>query len=248
MANKYKDKFYNIIDSKRGYKYFTPYYFEMEEGKRWYISRFNIDQDLFNLAVELAKEKASHTMNNNQNLQERSEEEKIAKQTQGILAEMAVHIFLEQRLGFKVKRFDLERDSFDYQRGEYDLQLAENNAKIEVRSSNAHGIEVHDYVREKYIIGPYHNKSKEGERYSDFYFRPVFFDDFTMSGDQPWKNFQLFLLGGATKKDMKEKSYIDNLGQKNTEYRVIKFKDAGDLKYIKERIEEALMSSENQIQ
>lgn len=68
-------------------------------------------------------------MNANQNMDQRSFDEKLEKQTQGVLAEIAVHIFLEKILNFDVLRFDLERETFQYNPMEYDLKIKTSNKK-----------------------------------------------------------------------------------------------------------------------
>ena len=163
-------------------------------------------------------------MSLNQNQISRSDEEKIKKQTQGILAEIAIHLLIQEEYLLSILRFDLERENFEYTKLEYDLKMSkegESDIEIEVRSSNAHSQSIVNFIVNGKIIGGYGNSTKPTDEICDFHFRPMFFPKFTTVGESPWNAFKLYLFGCATKKEFEKFGYKGSLGQSNTTYMLI---------------------------
>jgi hypothetical protein len=239
MANQFKDKFEKLIAKKSSeqYKFFTEHEIQIE-NRIWSYLEFNVDEEIYYNALEIAEIKSAYTMNANQNQEWRSDKTKLKKQAQGILAEIAVHLLFEKIYKISPLRFDLERENFNYNPNEYDLKLHVNNEimEIEVRSSNARRQTIKDFIMNDVIIGSYGNSMKPQENLSDFHYRPMYFPEFTIDGNKPWENFKLYLFSCATKKEMETLGYNDNLGQYNTVYRVIKNKDADDMIIAKNKV------------
>ena len=99
---------------------------------------------------------------------------------------------------------------------------------------------INKFIREDYIIGPYTNKIKTYEDFSDFHFRPIyipFFKAFNFVEDKIFLNediyngkTKLYITGVATKDEMVANSIIGNLGQRGTQYHLIKVMITGDIK------------------
>ena len=228
MPEPYKTDFNKLFDAKRkqGYKF----YLEKEvsvEGKKFTYLECNIDQEILNCAMDLAKEKSIYTMRNNQASQLRTDQTKLIKCAQGILAEMFIHFMLVERYGFDVYRYDLERSTFIYSTEEYDLKIyvSDEYYEIESRSSNIHHISVERFIKNDVIIGPYGNKIKIEDELADFHFRPIYMPEFTPFGNQ----FKLIITGVATKDDFLRYGYTKSLGQRGTTYKVVDAYKIGDI-------------------
>ena len=181
MANKYKTIFLDLLQKKRneGYSFITEHVTKINNKNFKYLE-FNIDPDILHCAVQLAKEKSNYTMALNQAAIPRDTITKVKKSSQGILAEMFIHILLTERYNFNVVRFDLERMSFVYSKDEYDLKILIDDYEFEIesRSSNIHHKLVEDFIKDDVIIGPYGNYVKKADELADFHFRPIYTPSF----------------------------------------------------------------------
>lgn len=115
-------------------------------------------------------------MDQNQAGIRRDEITKLQKCCQGVLAEMFIHVLLLERYGFKVLRYDLERENFLYKVEEYDLKIQIDNDfyEVESRSSNLHHTSIEKFINYDIIIGPYGNRLKIEDELADFHFRPIY--------------------------------------------------------------------------
>ena len=242
MSNPFKNKFISLIQIKKENNYsFFEERIEYINGKPFKYLSFNIDREILNCACTLAKEKSNYTMDENQASEVRDTMTKLNKCAQGILAEMFVHLLLEERYGFKVLRYDLERETFAYSPEEYDLKICINNTTYEVesRSSNIHHNSLSQFISNDVIIGPYWNKLKEMDDFADFHFRPIYLPSFLPFVNKNGKLYantdmfngkvKLIITGVATKEEFKQKSFVTSLGQIGTNYYVVKASDIGDI-------------------
>lgn len=197
-----------------------------------------------NLNLEMAKEKAQYTMDYSQSGDIRSPEVKINKAFQGILAEYAVHKFINEVLSVpysNIRRYDIERTDFQYRANEeFDIKIFQNNSWLdcEIRSSISSGYPVYTTFNNMDIIGPYYNAYKRGfEQIADFYIRPFYImnnKNFNIKSSSLYDALlndegKLYILTGATKQDFTKYSYIQSMNQGETEYRAIKIREVGGI-------------------
>lgn len=242
MTEKYKKDFTDLLSKKKleNYNFFTECMVNVNNQPFKYLV-CNIDLDIVKCATELAKEKSQFTMSQNQASIPRNFITKLQKCSQGIIAEMFIHILLIYRYGFNVLRYDLERESFVYSTDEYDLKIYVSDIlyEVESRSSNVHHSIVEKFILEDVIIGPYGNKVKIEDELADFHFRPIFMPDFEpfifengqyhYTKDITDGKLKLIITGVATKDDFIKLGYRKSLGQKGTSYQVVNALDIGDI-------------------
>ena len=258
MPEIYKNNFHKLFQDKKekGYKFFEEC-IEKIDGKDFKYLVCNIDSQILNCAIELAKEKSHFTMDQNQANVPREPVVKLEKCAQGVLAEMFVHFLLVDRYGLDVLRYDLERPTFEYKNDEYDLKIvASNNCyKVESRSSNVHHKSVSKFVNEDVIIGPYGNARKAADELADFHFRPIYMPDFChfYEKDESYHYNQnmingtvkLVITGVATKEEFLKYSYETSLGQHGTRYSVVDAKKIGDVSCMDEKFKHLKQNSNN---
>ena len=234
MPESHKNNFNLLYEGKKKEKY--PFFTEkvvVIDNKEFKYLECNVDYELLNCAMGLAKEKSQYTMSQNQANIIRDDFTKLLKCCQGVLAEMFVHILLIERYDFNVLRYDLERTSFIYKADEYDLKICIHDKyyEVETRSSNIHHKSVSKFVKDDIIIGPYGNSKKITEELSDFHFRPIYMPNFEpfvyKNGKYYYSNkmingdIKLIITGLATKKEFINYGYKKSLGQFGTTYQVV---------------------------
>lgn len=211
-----------------------------KEGERYQrnyqVLKVNLNDDIINHALQIAKEKSQFTMNADQNAVSRTEDAKLLSAFRGILAETAIQVLLEQCMNFnkvEIKRFDLERASFKYSSDEYDLKLIVDNQsyEIESRSSENYKYTLREGLEKLDIIGAYTNFKKIGENPSDFYIRPLYqYNPVTGRQERSLAEYihklkngeiTLFLTAGTDLDTMERYGRLKKMGQKNTEFRCL---------------------------
>lgn len=239
----YKKEFNELYETKKkeGYIFITEED-EIIDGKSYKYLAFNVDMSILRCAMNLAKVKSRFTMKQNQAGIPRSDIMKLQKCCQGILAEMFVHILLMERYGFKVFRYDLERETFFYKTEEYDIKIKIDNSyyEVESRSSNVHHKSIEKFIKEDIIIGPYINKIKMQDELVDFHFRPIYMPDFNPFYYRDGRYYysdklitgevKLVITGVATREEFIKFGYEKSLGQKGTTYQVVDAIQIGDVK------------------
>lgn len=263
--NKYGVEFKNLVESNDFSNLFSEEKYIIN-NKIFTVLKFNVDKKLVNHCLDIAKEKSNYTMALNQNLEERTDEQKFINAFRGILAETLVHLFLLKKcdLDFsRVKRFDLERASFEYSPEEYDINIikGEEELRLECRSSSSWCANIKKACETKPIIGQYINSTKSSESISDLYSCVLFqYDTDYFRKNKIYKdkdktklntiqdildgNLLVYLPSGTNVEQMTGvDSRRDNYGQKNTEYNLVDISKAGDIKSyikkVKEKTEEA---------
>ncbi len=254
--NAFGKEFTEIYKKNENYHYFNEV--ELNSGL---VLEFQAPADLYNNCVKIAKEKAKYTMNYSQNLIVRTMKEKEIKQFKGVLAEMAIQLYLIKICGIpfdQVHRWDLVRDTFRNAFGEYDLKVTTEKGEIyiESRASDSYKTSLNRFVRRYDIIGKYSNSRKVKEKKADVYLRPVYqFVPCVKENEHDDKLFEtydliqskeliLYLVSGAMREEMYgQKSYTKNMGQNNTIYRCLKIVDAGDMNRISESIRRKFIQS-----
>lgn len=192
---------------------------------------------LVDFSMNVAQVKASKTMDLNQNLKSRTNNEKVSSLCRGILGETALQLLIANYLQInldQVLRFDLERETFDYVPYEYDLSF--RNRRIEMRTSNNNYSSIDDYVNslEKGIICRYVNRTKNTEQDSDYFFAVVYdypgrrgaiSDDKRLEFAEDIKagRLKMYLLAGANLEEKRKYATKVSLGQHNTTYEIINF-------------------------
>lgn len=206
-------------------------------------------QDL-SKAINTAYKKAKHTINVNQNGVERSQEEKIDKQLQGILSEIAVQKYLDESFGHlnnvDIIRYDEVRtDDFKSSFGEFDIKIniydrdiskeyknIKKSFNIEVRSSRTWSKCEDKNFKLGSIIGPYTHKFKRNESLSDFYIKPVVFKGknkkSTLLEAIENNEASFYISGGCSVNKMMNHSYEGSLGQSTTKYQLVDIKSCED--------------------
>ena len=239
MPNHHKVSFQELYKKKKGQYCFFEEKMIFVDGEGFTYLTCQIDEEILQSVFDIAREKSDFTMSLNQACIYRNKQEKIIKCMQGVLAETFIHLLLIDRYKLSVKRYDLERDTFKYSTSEYDLKILSYDREytVESRSSNIYSKSIKTFVDNDAIIGPYFNKVKLYEDFSDFHFRPVyqpkfnpFEHDHTFNDNLLNGNIKLIITGVATKEEFQKHSYIGTLGQNNTQYRLIKAKLVGDIK------------------
>ena len=243
MANKFEKEFidYYIKKKKDNYIFFEEQAIIINNEKKFNYLKCNIDRTSVVMALKIAKEKSKHTMSKNQAGFNRNQITKIIKSSQGILAEMFLHILLLERYKLNTIRYDLERKTFEYSIEEYDIKIiaADKNYEVESRSSIIRNKTIKQFIENDFIIGPYYNKFKEKDEVADFHFRPVYFKEykplieinnkFDINPELYNGTTKLIISGCATKEEMIKHSIIGTLGQKGTKYNLIKVEFCGDI-------------------
>jgi hypothetical protein len=223
------------------------------------VLRFIPNDEIVDLCIETALEKAKHTMVYNQNATERTPKEKVVNAFRGILAETVVHIFLVKYCGLdfeKVKRFDMERESFKYSTEEYDINIYDEDKvlRLECRSSASWTKSIANAYASKPIVGPYTNSKKKKEEQSELYSCVLYqYSPNFCKGRDVYKekdslkldtikdicngNLLVYLPSGALKEEMfGPLSEKINYGQVNTEYQSVAIKKVGDIEDYKNKI------------
>lgn len=245
--NNFGDEFYQLYEENREHDFFMDYVIDMGD-KNFSVVEFMPVNSILNNCYKIAVEKSKYTMDEGQNLEIRERRKKIINQFKGIMAETAIHIFLNQKCGFSldsVHRWDLERSSFTDTRNEYDIKITQSGVDfyIESRSSSSYKTDLRRFMMYYDIIGKYSNQKKNNERISDMYVRPVFqyincimtqreyekaiYNTFS---DISNNKLKLYLVATVGKKEMYgESGYSKSMGQRGTQYQCIKIKDAHDI-------------------
>lgn len=171
----------------------------------------------------------------------------LANSYAGILSEYCWRVYLNQ---CSHKNIVKETELLDIS-DQIDLETIQKGLRIEVRSSFArNGIEFAvchpDYRFD--ILGPYNNEYKAKENEKDFYLRVIYhLAEPTQILRKINAEFEVYLLGGATKEMMEDKALyvIKNLipdgafDRAETAYRVIPYEHALDTFEVLKSIEEA---------
>lgn len=250
--NKYGEEFYELYNANREHDYFVDLNIRMEHGN-FAVVEFVPVNSILNNCYKIAVEKAKHTMDESQSLKKREKDKKIINQFKGIMAEAAIHIYLDQRCDFSINnifRWDLERTNFDNANNEYDIKILQNGVDyvIESRSSSSYRTDLPRFMKYYDIIGKYSNQRKNNERVSDMYIRPVFqYINLSLTKEQyeerVYRTFsdissntlKLYLVASVGKDEMYgEHGYEKSMGQGPTKYQCIKIKDAHDIESIEE--------------
>ena len=239
----YKEKYYEVINKLRAsnYDFFERFALKRKPKEKRVVVKLKINGMLLCNAYELAVIKAKYTNDKSQSGKERPMNIKIMNQLKGILAEIGVHLILEDVLGLdNVKRWDLERESFDYSTAEYDLKFSIGNKEYfcESRSSTSYKTTLSEFLSRYHVIGPYTSDVKKKEDANDYYFRPVFQYKNLLPNDQTflpydsirntWKDIvngelSLYFVSGATKSEMFGKDQeIGSNKQTGTTYRQVR--------------------------
>lgn len=133
----------------------------------------------------------------------------------------------------QIKRYDLMRHSFKYNTDEYDIKIESTVKKeIEIRSSIIR-CTIEECISNYGIICSYTNIVKKFEKQKDLYCGVSYFlnkkDDETSLVEQVYKGeVKILLLSIANEEDEKKYGIINNLKQKNTSYRIVKYLSIGD--------------------
>lgn len=245
--NIFGDEFYQLYEENKEHEFFVDYVIDLGD-ERFSVVEFSPVNSILNNCYKIAVEKSKYTMDEGQNLEIRERRKKIINQFKGIMAETAIHIFLNRKCGLPIDtihRWDLERSSFADTRNEYDIKITQSGEEffIESRSSSSYKTDLRRFMMYYDIIGKYSNQKKNNERVSDMYVRPVFqYIDCVMTqeeyevaiydtfSDISNNRLKLYLVATAGKKEMYgESGYSKNMGQGGTQYQCIKIKDAHDI-------------------
>lgn len=234
----------------------------------FHLMQIEFSSDDIKLAEAQAKIKSQFTADVNQNNIVRDERKKLSKQLSGCLSEMAVDYYLQlialrqlknEGVYLRIIRYDNVRtDGFETSSNEYDLKILlpipNNEINICVRSSLNFKDNISDGIAKLNIVGPYTNKAKTHEDLVDFYIQPIFqyknpkanianseIDFYTsfMNG-----LFDLYIVGGCSYETMLDDSIASsgNLGQFNTNYQLVRIKNASDYLTLGLEIEHAIKS------
>lgn len=214
----------------------------------FFIGKIDINgKDLLAKAFHQAILKSQHTNNLNQNNEKRSAYNKFEKQLQGIISEIIVVEYLKlifnKEDNLVIRYDDVRLDEFKSPQNEYDIKLKfeKNEYDIEVRSSLSYKKEM-DYNNLKNfdVLGPYSNKMKKNEAYSDYYIRPILqlknpssnldIKNISISENLINDNFDFYITGGCNKLMMMNSGFLKELGQKNTSYQIIPVLKSLDIK------------------
>lgn len=253
--NQYGKEFYEMYRKTDGHDYFFHYEIPVK-GRGFHIVEFVPVNAILNNCYKIAVEKAKYTRNEGQDARTRQADRKVINQFKGIMAEAAIHIFLDRECGFPLEhilRWDLERPDFKSPENEYDIKVNDRGREfcIESRSSSSYRTSLEEFMQQYDIIGKYTNEIKRQERTSDLYIRPVFqYENPNMTKETYQKavahtyrdisenSLKLFLVAAAGKEEMYGfKGYDKNMTQGSTQYRCIKIRDAHDMDFVKAYIE-----------
>jgi hypothetical protein len=215
------------------------------KNRAFNIIKVNISDEIFNKAVSQAKLKCQHTMEFNQAGNSRSNNIKYQKQLQGIIAEIAIKLLLEEfsiknALNLQVIRWDdVRTDGFRSALNEYDIKIIYDHKEffVESRSSISYKTTIQEAIIQLDIIGPYTNIMKKKEKNVDFYIRPLYqyvqlcdhIEDTKTEEHIKTGKMILYITGGITYDELAKKGYNGTLGQSSTIYRLIKIINAEDI-------------------
>ena len=249
--NKFGEEFYQLYADNEEHEFFIDYVVNLGGEDNFAIVEFVPVNSILNNCYKIAVEKAKYTMDEGQDLEIREVKKKRINQFKGIIAETAIHIYLNKRCCFPLKlvhRWDLERDSFSDASNEYDIKIDNGDMSyyIESRSSSSYQSPLNRFMAYYDIIGKYSNQRKNNERKSDMYIRPVFqYQNANMTKNQyeaaiyntytdiSQNRLKLYLVASVGKEEMYgEKGYQKSMGQGTTQYQCIKIKDAHDIKAV----------------
>ncbi len=253
--NKYGKEFYKLYQQTDGHDYFLHHEIIIG-GRRFHVVEFVPVKSILNNCYKIADEKAKYTRDEGQDAKMREPAKKVINQFKGIMAEAAIHIFLNRECGFpleSISRWDLERSDFKSAENEYDIKVNNRGRDfcIESRSSGSYHTSLREFMQRYDIIGKYTNEIKRQEKKSDLYIRPVFqYTNPDMDNGEYKKavehtyqdisenSLKLFLTAAAGKEEMYgSKGYYKNMRQGSTQYRCIRIRDAYDMDFVKTYIE-----------
>ncbi|MEY8390861.1 hypothetical protein AALA98_05730 [Lachnospiraceae bacterium 45-W7] len=249
--NKYGEEFYQMYQKTEGHDYFQHHRITVE-GREFHVVEFIPVNSILNNCYKIAVEKAKYTRDEGQDAQIREAGRKEINQFKGIMAETAIHIFLNRECEFpleNISRWDLVRPDFMSPENEYDIKVNNKGREfyLESRSSSSYHTSLEKFMQQYDIIGKYTNEIKRQERKSDLYIRPVFQyvnpnmnkDEYKKAVERTYqdireKQLKLFLVAAAGKEEMYGfKGYDKNMAQGSTQYRCIKIRNAHDMDYVK---------------
>lgn len=246
---------------------FYPMKYHNIKGRDFVYYHFTPTIEDLALVDRIAQLKSQQTMNANQNAESRSQDEKISKQFEGDLAELAVAKLLINVIGLsynEVKWWDVERTTFETNNNtEYDvkIQRGDKEIKINVRASfykerrdikHAFDTDKMDYIP-KYV-----NSGKPIDKFDNVSIRVIysFSEDYKKShNDIDYRNLNfydslskrnveerlgVYVLGFAPTSLFTENSREKNLGQQNTNYETIHLYEGESLSDLKEWIDSHL--------
>lgn len=202
------------------------YDFELEK----YLYEFIPSEMDITLIKAIAEEKSKHTYDHNQDDYLRMPQEKINKQFEGCLAELAVTKFLIQIIGEKsehVHIYDAERPDFEYHPNEeYDVLVEKEHGvrkKCEVRNSWSYKTTITEFCNGYGdVIGTYTNTTKQSEELADFFIRPVLQLN-SLQENIPMNTFELmmnqsarlYIVAACTKQEMIDLGHYNHYMTKN---------------------------------
>ncbi len=192
--------------------------------------------------------KSEYTKNENQNAETRARYNKLEKQFEGIVAEIAIVEWLKKVFNgtqIQILRYDdIRKDGFMSAADEFDIKIINFQGQeftVEVRASVNYKYAFNEQTIKLFdTIGPYYNYVKKQEKKAQFYIRPLFqlknplgnnarICDFSLLEKFLNDEADLYITGGATYGLMYEKGYETNFGQKNTKYKALKIIDGLDI-------------------
>lgn len=265
MSNEYKDKYESVIKrlSRGDYNYFRPstetIILPNGDKEERIVVKLLLNRLLLDNAYELATKKAQYTNDKDQSGKDRPFEIKVMNQLKGVLAEIGVHLILEEVLKLKgVKRWDLERENFEYKDTEYDLKFSINEMeyKCESRSSTSYKTTLSEFLSTCHVIGPYTSDIKSKEDANHFYFRPVFQYKELLPKSQKFlpydyiKNtykdienskLELYFISGATKSQMFGELHEEGTNnQSGTTYKQVRMNKLPDFNKFLENLKDGI--------
>lgn len=211
--------------------------------------------------------KSQFTMSSSQASQHRDEWVKLNRQFEGVLGELSVIKLLKKKLnddrlkGWVISRYDDVRlDGYKSPEGEYDIRISndKNNIDFEIRSSILYRQpNVDEKIMTNYdIIGPYVSQHKKNECSTDFYVRPLYVIDKSITGiskSELDRNFiflfiqgkiSLYLVAGCTREMMFSEVAIEKaMSQGSTKYRCLPMIKGFDIPHLIESIVERILNT-----
>lgn len=199
--------------------------------------------------------KSEYTNNENQNAETRARYNKLEKQFEGIVAEIAIVEWLKIVLNgtdTQIIRYDdIREDGFRSPIDEFDIKIINPKGKeftVEVRASVNYKYSFGENTIKYFdTIGPYYNSVKKQEKKANFYIRPLFqlknplgnnarICDFSLLEKFLNNEAELYITGGATYELMMNKGYNTNFGQRNTIYKALKIIDGLNIDELNQEI------------
>lgn len=228
--NRYTGSYYSLLQNNESY-------FTIEQCGERRIYKFIPTSAVIDLCYNIAKEKASHTMIQNQYGKKRTIEEKIESQFEGCIAEFACARYLVTYCSIptqKVEVYDALRTDFYYKaHEEYDLRLSDGKYQVfEIRNSKSYKTDIKRFIESYQMIIRYTNEYKRSENLVDLYIRPVI-QYATLTSILPKKTYEyiksgeayLYLVGGADKELVLEKRYEKSFSGSGQKYEVMDIQD-----------------------